>query len=226
VIESATSLHTCNIAQPNTALAVTGTFALDTYLKNNTPPKFLIFQFTAPDFARHDQNGRLYEEGVLQLTRHKFDRQTLQLFASHPMQTLEFSEFILRTALIERDWKDENYRRSWQQIQATHGLFTPPWPALKACAATLEARPPDASRIEQLRQKYSQNGTRVLVYVAPYPECDASYDYYSARLASISDNPVRKFDIHLFNEQNHFTRAGADLNSASIAQDIQRLVRK
>jgi len=226
VIEAATSLRTCNIAQPNTALAIVGTFVLDSYLKNNPHPRFLIFQFTAPDFAPGDLNDRLYEEGALQLTRHKLDLQTFRLFIRHPMQTLEFSEFVLRTALIERDWTDGTYDRAWTQIRTTHGLFTAPGPPLKTCVGGLEVRAPDPAWIRQLRTKYSQEGTRVLVYVAPYPECDSSYDYYSEKLANLSDNRLRRFSIGMFNEKNHFTREGADLNSKNIGEDIAGMLRE
>jgi hypothetical protein len=226
VIEAATSLRTCNIAQPNTTLAIAGTFALDSYLKNNARPKFLIFQFIAPDFAPRDPNSRLNDEGALQLARHRLDLQTFLLFGRHPIQTLEFSEFILNTALIDTDWTDDTYDRAWTQIRTTHGLFTTPGPPLKTCVGELELRAPDAAWIRELRSKYSQEGTRVLVYVAPYPECDGSYDYYSERLAQLSENHLRRSSITMFNEQNHFTREGADLNSVSIAKDIANLLHR
>ncbi len=224
VIEAATSLKTCNIAQPNTSLAMVGTFALDSYLKNNAPPRFLIFQFTAPDFAPRDPKGSLYEEGALQLLRHKLDLETLGLFARHPMQALEFSEFILRTSLTEADWPATTSDRAWAQIRSTHGLLTAPGSPLKTCVADLEVRSPDPGWIRESRAKYSQGGTRVLVYAAPYPECDKSFDYYSQKLAPLSDNHLAKFSIGMFNEQNHFTREGADFNSAGIAEDIVRLL--
>jgi len=226
VIEGATALRTCNIAQPNTALAIAGTFALDSYLRNNTRPKFLIFQFTAPDFSPRDSNGKLYEEGALQLVRHKLDLQTFQLFARHPMEALEFSEFILRTALLEKDWTAGTYDRSWAEIRATQGLFTAPGPALVHCAGDLEKRPPDAMWIRDLRSKYSEGGTRVLVYVAPQPECDNTYDYYAQKTAQLADNRLQRFNIGMFNEKNHFTREGANLNSVRIAQEIARMMRQ
>jgi hypothetical protein len=220
VIEAAAHLRTCNIAQPNTALAIVGTFALDNYLQNNAPPKFLIFQFTAPDFAPRDARGRIYEEGALQLARHKLDLDTLVLFARHPMQTLEFSEFILRTTFVDRDWTRTGYDQAWTQVRTSHGLFTAPGGPLKSCAGDLEVRTPDAAYIAGLRSKYSRSQTRVLVYSAPFPECDPSYRYYSKQLALLADNPLRRFPIRMFNEQNHFTREGADLNSESIGKDI------
>jgi len=226
VIEAATALRTCNIAQPNTALAIAGTFALDSYLKNNARPKFLAFQFTAPDFSPRDSNGRLYEEGALQLVRHKLDLQTFQLFARHPMEALQFSEFILRTALLEKDWTAGIYNRSWAEIRATQGLFTTPGPPLVHCAGDLEERAPDAMWIQHLRNKYSLGGTRVLVYVAPHPECDNTYDYYAEKIAQLADNRLQRFSIGMFNEKNHFTREGANLNSAQIAAEIAKRMRE
>jgi len=226
IIEAATSLRTCNIAQPNTALAIVGTFALDSYLSNNNRPRFLIFQFTAPDFALIDPNGKIYEEGALQLMRHKLDLQTLSLFARHPMQLLQFSEFILRTGLVERDWTAGTYNRSWAEVRAAKGLFTSPASPLNNCVGALEVRAPDPSFIRGLRSKYSEQGTRVLVYAAPYPECDGSFDYYSGKLADLADNRLQRFDIHLFNEKNHFTRVGAELNSKRIAEDIAKILRQ
>lgn len=225
VIESVTSLRTCNIAQPNTALAIVGTFALDSYLQNNAPPKFLIFQFTAPDFSPRDPD-RLYEEGALQLVRHKLDLQTLGLFARHPLQSLEFSEFILKTASVDWNWRVEISARSWAEVRSSNGLFSSPAPPLQNCVGPLEVRPPDPSWIDQLRSKYSRAGTRVLIYSAPYPECDSSFEYYSTKLSTLADNKLQRFPIHLFNEKNHFTREGAELNSAHIAEDVLRLLHK
>ena len=225
IIEKQTGLSTCNIAQPNTALAMAGTFALDTYLEHNSRPKFIVFQFTAPDFAPTDPNGRLNEEGSLQLTRHKLDAQSLRLFARHPIESLEFSEFILSSALLNRDPDEVTYHRAWTQIASTHGRFSVSAPPLKTCAGPLERRAPDPRWILQLRNQYAQGGTRVLIFVAPYPECDASYDYYSQRLPQLADNPVTKFSIDLFNEQNHFTPAGADLNSQTVAEKIASAAR-
>jgi hypothetical protein len=223
IIEAATHLRTCNIAQPNTALTIVGTFALDSYLQNNAPPKFLIFQFTAPDFAPRNANGRLYEEGALQLARHKLDLDTFTLFARHPVQTLEFSEFILRTALVDRYWSTLGYDLAWAQVRTSHGLFTAPGAPLKACAGALEVRLPEAGYIAALRSKYSRPETRVLVYSAPFPECDPSFNYYSEKLATLADNHLRRFPIHMFNEQNHFTLEGATLNSSSIATAIAKI---
>ena len=225
-IEAATSMRTCNIAQPNTALAIAGTFALDSYLKNNARPKFLIFQFTAPDFSPWDSNGRLYEEGALQLVRHKLDLQTLQLFARHPMEALEFSEFILQTALLEKDWTAGTYDRAWVEIRLTQGLFTAPGPPLTHCLGDLEKRAPDTPWIRNLRDKYSVGGTRVLIYVAPQPECDNSYEYYAEKIAPLADNCLQRYSIGMFNEKNHFTREGAKLNSARIAGEITKMLRE
>jgi hypothetical protein len=226
VIQAATTLRTCNIAQPNTALAIAGTFALDSYLQDNVRPKFLIFQFTAPDFSPINSNGRLYEEGVLQLVRHRADLQTLRLFGRHPMQALEFSEFILRTAFLEKDWTARTYDRSWAEIRATQGLFTAPGPPLENCLGDLEERAPDPLWIRDLRRKYAVGGTRVLVYAAPQPECDNSYDYYAEKIAPLADNRLQRFRIGMFNEKNHFTHEGANLNSAHVAEDIARFLRE
>jgi hypothetical protein len=222
VIEAVTGLRTCNIAQPNTALAVSGTYALDTYLRENAPPKILLFQFTAPDFRPREGRNQLYEEGALQLVRHKLDRSTMQLFAQHPLAFLEFSEFVLRTALVNRDWSGGTYDRTWAMIRETNGLFTAPGAPLSACAGNLEVRPPDPAWIAGLRRQYSQAGTRVLIYAAPYPACDKSYAYYAAALQGLSDNALPRFDIHYFNEQNHFTREGAEVNSRRIAADLAK----
>lgn len=225
VIEAGTSLRACNIAQPNTVLAIAGTLALDSYLKRNVAPRFLIFQFTAPDFAPIDAHGKLYEEGALQLVRHKADLETLLLFARHPIEALEFSEFILRTAFVERDWTTGTYDRSWAEVQAANGLFSVPALPLENCLGALDVRAPDAAWILGLREKYSSGKTRVVIYAAPYPECDGSFDYYSERLARIADNRLQRFSIHLFNEKNHFTREGAELNSKRIAEEINKLLR-
>jgi hypothetical protein len=226
VIETATSLRTCNIAQPSTTLSLAGNFALDFFLENNPRPRFLIFQFSASDFAARSGDGNLNEEGALQLLRHKFDLQTSWLFVRHPFQALEFSEFILRTALLERNWTTTGYASSWAQVQTSHGLFTPPGAPLNDCVAHLELRAPDPSWIRQLRREYSQQGMRVLIYAAPQPDCDSSYDYYAANLAQLADGELPRFSVHMFTGMAHFTREGADLNSRRIAEGLASILRE
>jgi hypothetical protein len=65
-----------------------------------------------------------------------------------------------------------------------------------------------------------------LIYAAPLPECDITYDYYSKALAQFTDDRLQQFSIHMFNEPNHFTREGAELNSKHIARDIVRALRE
>ena len=225
-IEELTSLRACNIAQPNTALSVVKTFPLDSYLANNAPPKFLIFQFTAPDFSPYESDTTLYEEGALQLLRHKLDFSSLKVFARHPLEAIGFSQFILRTALIEKDSTGATYDRSWKMVQANHGLFTVARPPLESCAGTMEKRLPDPAWIARLRNKYSNENTHVLVYVAPFPACDDSFDFYSGKLIGLAGNPLERYDIHLFNEKNHFTMDGANRNSTRMAADLNRLLRQ
>lgn len=226
VIEAATSLHTCNIAQPSTTLSLAGNFALDFFLENNPRPRFIIFQFSASDFARRSWNGKLNEEGALQLLRHKFDLQTTWLFVRHPLQALEFSEFILRTALVERNWTTASYASAWAQVQTSHGLFTPPGAPLTGCVAHLELQAPDPAWIKQLRREYSQQGTRVLIYAAPQPDCDSSYDYYAANLVQLTDGGLPRFGVQLFTGETHFTPEGADLNSKRIAESLAGILRQ
>jgi hypothetical protein len=222
VITAATGLPTCNIAQPNTALAIAGTLALDSYLANNPHPKFLVLQFTAPDFSGPEPHVELNEEGALQLLRHKPDAATLKLFATHPLETLQFSEYILQTALVDRDWHGVTYQRAWQSIQSTHGLLSAPGAGLQNCQSDIEKKEPDPAWISSLRSKYETTGTRVLIYVAPYPACDPSHGYYAQRLAGLTDNSIERYDIGLFSEKNHFTLEGARKNSLHIADDIAR----
>jgi hypothetical protein len=222
VITAATGLPTCNIAQPNTALALAGTLALDSYLADNPHPKFLVLQFTAPDFSGPEPHAQLNEEGALQLLRHKPGAATFKLFATHPLATLQFSEYILQTALVDRDWRGATYQRAWQSIQSTHGLLTAPGAGLQNCQSDIEKKEPDPAWISSLRSKYETTGTRVLIYVAPYPACDPSHGYYAQRLAGLTDNSIERYDIGLFSEKNHFTLEGARKNSLHIADDIAR----
>ena len=222
VITAATGLSACNIAQPNTALAIAGTLALDSYLANNPHPKFLVMQFTAPDFAGPEPHVRLNEEGALQLLRHKPDAATFKLFAAHPLAALQFSEYVLQTALVDRDWHGSTYQRAWRNIQSTQGLLTAPGAGLQNCQSDIEKKQPDPAWVSALRKKYGTSGTRVLIYAAPYPDCDPSYAYYAQRLAELADNPIERYDIGLFNEKNHFTLEGARKNSLRIAQDLLR----
>jgi hypothetical protein len=221
VIEASTGMRSVNIAEPNSALEVTGTFALDSYLRRNARPRIVVFQFIGPDFALRSDVSNVYGEGALQLVRHKLDNNLLALLAKHPIEALEFSESILRTSLIEEDWNGTTYNREWSAIQEARGFFTAPLPPLRSCTASLEKKLPDAAWIKHLRDVYSQEGTKVLIYVAPVPECETTARYYAEELNGLADNRLETYDVGLFNETNHFTLEVANRNSLRIAADIK-----
>ena len=221
VIDTATGMRSVNIAEPNTALEITGTFALDSYLRRNARPRIVVIQFIGPDFALRNEVSHVYGEGALQLVRHKLDNKLLALIAMHPIETLEFSESILRATLVEEDWAGTTYNREWSAIQETRGFFTAPRPPLKSCTASLEKKLPDAAWIKHLRDVYSEEGTNVLIYVAPVPQCEPTARYYAEELNGLADNRLETYDVGLFNETNHFTLEGANRNSLRIAADIK-----
>ncbi len=230
-IARATGLRTCNIAVTNAVLAVLDTAPLNHFLSHNPTPRVLLFQFSPDDLQleAHTWTRTVYAEGILELLRHGSPADIRSTLLHHPRETLAFSGYVagftawfaLRSAWAHLSGSPVEEHR----IHIRDGFFTPPLPPITACEpAGHHTNPADrqfpADLIQTLRRRYATPATTVLIDVAPIPSCDENLPAYTAQLQQLTSNQPVGLPIHLFNDQRHYTAAGARLVSAAAARQI------
>jgi hypothetical protein len=225
VIESATGLKSCNIAQSQSIVALLGTDALDHYLSSNQAPKYLVIDLAPESFSRGGGDF-FWPEGLTLLVRRQMGVRTLLTLALHPKQSYGFALWAIKVKLgllgVGPDFSSMQ-----ATFQSRHGLLVLPKPPETACMKKGSPRPPTTSWISELRQKYSTNGTHVIIDVAPLPDCTGDAAQIAASLSGLTDNVLPLYPIHLFSDiDRHLTLEGAERESAEIARQILVPTRK
>jgi len=230
IIEAATHLRTCNLAQTKGVLAVLGTSGLDMYLRNNPRPQILLIQFAGQDFY-HPGSWRdtgAYMEGVVPMLRFYPRRQFVTALLHHPEIYMGMMHFAYLTGpmnLLRNRLRRQVPQHSAEVPIDVHLVM--PQPAFKSCKGVEDIDPmfhaPDATFIRELREHYGALAGNVVLDAAPDSACDPRLDFLENTLVGL-DNRVRPYPAQLFNEgYEHYTAQGAARLSASIARQLEPL---
>lgn len=222
VVQQSTALKTCNIAQSQSIFEVVGPLALDTYLKNNIPPRYIVIQLSPETIARRDF---FWYEGLTILVRRKPLYTSLAFMATHPTEAYRFALWALKARIAAMTGAQRTDFGNLQSIfRARHGLLVLPKPPETSCVRDTAYAPPEPGRIEELRRKYAVNGTRVLVNVSPIPTCTRNAAEVASAVANLTDNSLPLYPIGLFCDMDrHLTVDGAARLSLDVARQILSL---
>jgi hypothetical protein len=219
-IQTATGLKTCSIAQSQSILEILGPLALDEYLKNNTPPEYLVMQF-APETLAWDRTNVFWPEGLTLLLRKKPLPQGLAVLAAHPVEAYNFALWALKAKFAALSNSTPDFRSTEAIFHSRQGLLILPKPPETRCTTNNRYLPPKLSWIRMLREKYSKSGTRVIIDVSPVPVCTAEAARMAADTANLTDNALPLYPIDLFCDlDRHLTLRGAEQSSMQIAAQI------
>ncbi len=225
VVTQATGLKTCNIAQSQSILEVVGPVALDTYLKNNQPPKYLVIQL-APETLSRKQDF-FWPEGLTMLLRRRPLPIALFTMVRHPVESYNFALWAVRTRILASFYPLPDFRKTEAIFSSHSGLLILPKPPESACIHDVAFAPPVPAWVDQLRQRYSVNGTKVLINIAPLPDCAKDVQRIADSMKNITDNSLEVYPIHLFCDlDRHLTMEGAERSSQQIAKQILALEKR
>jgi len=221
IVERSTGLKSCNIAQSQSILALIGTAALDTYLKNNAPPKYVVMQF-APETLARDRQDFFWAEGFTLLLRTRSIAAALPVMALHPVESYRFALWALKAKVAAlRGAPPPDFSVTEETFRSRGGLLILPKPPQTRCTNSHPFLPPTRSWVQMLRDKYAVNGTTVLIDVAPIPTCAPNAAAIAQGIRAVSDSPLAQYPIALFCDlDRHLTLAGAQLWSAQLGQQI------
>ena len=227
VIQRTTGLRTCNIAQSQSILRVTGFSALDTYLRNNAPPKFLILQL-APETFAHEREDFFWAEGFTLLFRTRSVAAAIPVVARHPVQAFRFALWAIKAKISAlRGVSPGDFTITEESFRSRGGLLMLPKPPQTHCTNVQPFLPPTQSWVQDLRRRYSVNGTRVLIEVSPIPSCAPNSEVIRAGTRDVADNVVAVYPIDLFCDiDRHLTLAGAERWSTDLGRQILTLTQK
>jgi len=230
-----TGLSACNVAEGGTVTVVTGSYPLDTYLKQNAPPKYIVFMntpsiYTPPSSSSWDGYSS-YNEGVVYLLHYERGKSVFETLWKHRAETYRFIEWTAHTALTSIQTSFEHPHKydglEDPALRRAHhgGLFTYYSAAETSCFRNGWDKKiritADPEWVAGLRSKYGVNGTRVLVNVAPVADCDDMKDVYERTLQGMHDNKLEVLPIGMFNNQDvHFTPEGAEIVSTEVGNQI------
>ncbi len=223
VIAHRTGLKTCNISEVAGVQVVNGMMVLDTYLKHNRPPEYLVFLY-APENLTDAQrwNNVSTFEGYFFRLKYGRDAGLAKMMAHDPSEIITDAELGFRTGV---QWLATRSlpASKLHERELTQGHVAEPGEAWTHCPAAEERRAPDLAWIAHLRQTYSVNGTQVLVDVMPEPPCDATLAFYNGMLAPNSvDNGLGTLPLKVYTHTGrlHVNDEGAQMLSAEIAEQI------
>jgi hypothetical protein len=225
VVEKVTGLKSCTIAESQSIFEILGPYALDTYLRNNAPPKFIVMQFSPEVISRSKEI--FWPEGLTLLFRKKLLAAALPIVARHPVEFYNFAMWAIKTKVRAMYETPVAFAGMNAIFQARRGLISLPKPPETNCGLHTSRALPSHSWVRRMRDTYSSDVTRVVIDVAPVPECTEGVQRMSAEFEKVTDNTLPIFRIDQFCDlDRHLTLSGAETASAQIGAQILQLARR
>jgi hypothetical protein len=220
VVSRATGLKTCNIAQAQSIVQILGMLALDTYLENNAPPKYIVMQF-APETLSRGRNDFFWPEGLTLLLRKRSLLEALPTLIRHPVEAYNFSIWAIKAKVAAFIEPPVDFASTEAIFRSHGGLVILPKPAQTRCLNYKAYIQPTAGWVHGLKDKYALNGTRVVVNVSPLPTCSPIAQLVAAGTRNVTDNSLSLYPIGLFCDlDRHLTLEGTERASRELAEQL------
>lgn len=206
-------------------IIMTGTVGLDEYLKNNHRPKVLVLAISATDDDPNNLPGNPFTYEASLSTVRNGSLSSLWRMYSHPAGLINLYSRIVDTIV------HPSFHRSdiWlQTFRNAHGHI--PFPARlrpETCQGPYGARAPMTHGFtRQFISKYSAMGIRVVVYIAPTPDCNPYFDYYRTAMQGIRDNEPYKLPHQVMQNDfgDHPFPSMVPAISRRFGQDLRKIV--
>ena len=202
ILKKNLGIHSLVLPDTVGSIPVTGDLPLRTYLAHNRPPRLLVLYFSAwnLDFA-HIAPFRLFE-GEEMLLRHGSRREILRFTLHHPTEMLAFPFRLYSTfgpKMITAALHHVNREKATAEALG-HADYNETRPSLEAsCALPAEyLRETGTGSVQDLVRRFTTPQTRVLVYLAPIPDCRGAEGVRERSYADLGATPPRIFPSGYF----------------------------
>lgn len=223
-IAAALGLSGINLGEPGGIIDYAPYRLLDHYLRDNRRPRLIVLYLNPwGHVGGTGDDERLWYDAARFELRHATAGELAGFFLDDPRRLIRYPAVTLAAGPGQVSASGAWWRAAVGEMDAEDGYIAPwrpervgqPAPGLLADDCVLPRRPVDPSRepIRRFRERYQRDGTSVLVYVAPVPECDASREGIAAAWAGVADNHPASLPGHDFVADDwraHVTLAGAD----------------
>lgn len=226
MIQKQTGLTACNIAEFEGVTLVSHTSLVDTFLRNNPRPRFIVFLYTPEDLSIPNDwaSAAVGTFEAITLQVHSAPGlHTMFLLASHPSATLGWAELGLRMLILDGIHPATLSPEATQLRESTGGQLPIAGDTQARCDNILHNRPPDLAWIAALRAHYAAPGTSVIVDATPTTDCDPSLGFFQHRLTGVIDNaPYLPVPISLYSSDGrlHANRRGVQFLSTMVASQV------
>jgi hypothetical protein len=174
IMQQELHLSVVNVASLGSIFNVQLDDMLDHYLRYNKPPALIVVSLSPWNLRRQPVTPENSFEGIVMLVRHGTWPEILHFAAKNPMVTLNFEFQVLRSLLVSFRHQDP----ALHEELVEHRGFAPINPPALQHPCKVQNTYMDPGVADGLAQhfytKYSSAHTRVLVYMAPVPDCDGS----------------------------------------------------
>jgi hypothetical protein len=225
-VETSTGLKTCNISQSQSILAIVGPYALDSYLKHNAAPKYLVMQF-APESLARGRNDFFWPEGLTFLIRKQSLARAIPVLVLHPIQYYNFALWAIKAKVSALYKSPPDFSATQAIFRERHGLLILPKSPQTQCVKESAYIAPTLAWVRKLREQYSVNRTRVIINVSPLPTCAPDAQRIANDTRDVTDNTPQFYPIGLFCDiDRHLTREGAERASLELGAQILAIGRQ
>ena len=223
IIEAATGLKTCNLAEFEGMTSVNETLLIDRYLNRNPRPRFIVFMYTPDDLRIPEHWNKVSSfEAVTYRIRQGLDSKTLKLLVQHPADTLGWAEQGMRMTMF-RFHTSPMGADKMNIRQPYNGQLRLEGTPSTACEKDHRREAPDPAWLSALRTRYSVEGTQVVIDATPVPGCDLDLAFFQDVLPGAIDDdplPIYPVGVYLRNTRLHMNEVGSRMVSQMIARQI------
>jgi hypothetical protein len=196
---------------------------LEHYLRYNKPPKLIVVGLSPWNLRQEPVTPENSFEGTVMLVRHGTWPEILHFVAAHPIVALHFEFQVLQSLFTSFRHQDPNLH----QELVEHRGFAPIDPPALEYPCKIQKPYTDPAIPDGLAfhfyKKFSSPQTKVLVYMAPVPDCEGSEQFLSphphtAWLVPSAVVPA----AHMCADGMHLEASAAASNSRIAAREIEK----
>ena len=196
---------------------------LDTYLKNNSRPKLIVFYLAAstPYFFDDRRYEKTYAYGrhasFFSLVENMNQVGILDLM--NAARKILFDKLCTlpdsgqKSEIIMKLSDAKGFSANGSSVPLPQTKETDSWNSKKL----------SLDYLKKIKQRYTTKDTRVVVYLAPMPETEISYQYFLKRYRGVVDNQPHQLPNDYFADASHLNQYGALCNSEIIGRFIKSL---
>ncbi len=223
-----TGVRAVNLGGSINSLGVMGDKPLASYLSRNRTPRLIVVYLAPWDTGMPPQYA--WPEGIIMMLRHDTGSNILRYAMQHPLGSLNADTFLAE--LVMHRLLNPSSRDSYAafQQQASGFLAYPDTVRVWHAGCTIEPQhsvPPDAGAYaRELVSRWQTPQTRVVLYVAPVPDCRGADQFTRMQLSPPSIAPQALLPPEYFIDddfQVHVIPAQVPLSTRLLEQAINKL---